>query len=121
MRSIPADKHQDKEVKEGGSKDAVLSSIVCRNCGKLGHWTLKCPLKGSLAPAGFDSPDARSETLPSGTPGKYQAPGRRPGAPGGAPGAPSGDSMYDRRRGTCFVCKLCRVSARASSMLMHPR
>jgi len=95
----PKSKQQDKDavLKEGGSKDAVLSSIVCRNCGKLGHWTLKCPLKGSLAPAGFDSPDARSETLAPAGPGKYKPPGMRSG-PGGAPGAPSGDSMYDRRR-----------------------
>jgi len=43
----------EKETKEGkGEKDAILTSIVCRHCGKVGdHWSSKCPFKNSLPSA----------------------------------------------------------------------
>lgn len=50
---------------------AISFSILCRNCGKRGHWTRQCPVLPMSTP---------SVTPPTITGGKYVLPSKRPGA-----------------------------------------
>jgi len=44
----PLDKLQTKE----GGNDSI---VVCRHCGEVGHWTLKCPKRGEIVPTGMEA------------------------------------------------------------------
>jgi len=60
-------------------------SIICRNCGRTGHWTLKCPYKDKLPTAGGSGSDMGGRSAPDeGGKSVYRPPGARGGGTGGA-------------------------------------
>lgn len=68
---------QRKEKKEEEESSSASLTIVCRNCGKAGHWTLKCPFgKIDKLPFGSTEPEKSFDQPPSssslGGPGRFQ-------------------------------------------------
>jgi len=55
MNLKPKKQGNDDEHNED-SKDNV-PVVVCRLCGEIGHWTLKCPTRGSLKPGNLGNLD----------------------------------------------------------------
>jgi translation initiation factor 3 subunit G len=82
-----------QEVKE--DKGPAVPTVVCRNCGETGHWTLKCPKRLLANPGGAPSSLPPTEEYPtsprgdnpsSSSAGKYVPPSARPGAKPSGPG-----------------------------------
>lgn len=67
------------------------AGVKCRECGRTGHWTAKCPYANTIAslrpkPAStlaMPSSTPSGSSVGSSVPGRYVPPGRRSGGPGG--------------------------------------
>jgi len=78
---------EEPEIKIGREDGSI---VVCRNCGKSGHWTLRCPERRKIGMSNEElamQPDASSDAPETPTPssargegGKYVPPNMRPGA-----------------------------------------
>lgn len=44
-----AQEEEEDPLAKLGAKDSI---VVCRLCGETGHWTLKCPTRGTIVPKG---------------------------------------------------------------------
>lgn len=87
------EEEDDPLAKLKGKSDSI---VVCRNCGETGHWTLKCPKRGSIevtikgrqvegssAPSTGDLRQAERAAGGGGAGGKYVPMHLRAGASGG--------------------------------------
>jgi len=75
------------------------SIVQCRNCGKFGHWTLRCPDRRKIGlpeqeTFNEDTPETPTPASSSGAGNKYVPPNLRPGASRDA--AAGGRSRFDR-------------------------
>eukprot|EP01006_Ploeotia_vitrea_P040380 TRINITY_DN66423_c1_g1_i1.p1 TRINITY_DN66423_c1_g1~~TRINITY_DN66423_c1_g1_i1.p1 ORF type:complete len:327 (-),score=155.00 TRINITY_DN66423_c1_g1_i1:68-988(-) len=80
---------EDEEVKEetamekARKKNANSGVMVCRKCGQSGHWTLKCPLRNEIGPAGAGA-GAGADAGAAPSQADAGRPGSRPGSQAGA-------------------------------------
>lgn len=84
VRPKSRDEEEQKE-NDGLSKlsDSSSSIVVCRHCGETGHWTLKCPKRGTIVPKGMnkdDVVDIKTGPRSTSTDGKYVPVHMRAGA-----------------------------------------
>jgi len=83
----PRKPHESKDVDSSVQKlvDRGDSIVVCRNCGKTGHWTLKCPERRKIGM----SQEELSHSLPDESENP-ETPSPAPGGGGGGSGSGGG-------------------------------